>query len=52
MAASYKPSPLSYGSPRASPFRRPNLNVAIAVETDDAYPLANQTMATATTLHD
>jgi hypothetical protein len=23
MAASYKPSPLSYGSPRASPFRRP-----------------------------
>jgi hypothetical protein len=23
MTASYKPSPLSYGSPRASPFRRP-----------------------------
>lgn len=26
MAASYKPSPLSYGSPRSSPFRRPESN--------------------------
>lgn len=50
MAASYKPSPLSYGSPRASPFRRPESPMSPSpLRQTTPTPSPTKTMATATT---
>ncbi|PVH85094.1 EF-hand [Cadophora sp. DSE1049] len=50
MAASYKPSPLSYGSPRSSPFRRPDSNPTSPSPLRQSTPTPSPTkMATAST---
>jgi hypothetical protein len=50
MATSYKPSPLSYGSPRASPFRRPESPMSPSpLRQTTPTPSPTKTMAAATT---
>src|SRR5437868_3282635 len=49
MATSYKPSPLSYGSPRASPFRRPESPLSPSpLRQSTPNPSPTKTMAAAT----
>ncbi|KAK2630408.1 hypothetical protein QTJ16_001228 [Diplocarpon rosae] len=49
MAATYKPSPLSYGSPRTSPFRRPESNPSSPSPLRQSTPTPSPVkMATAT----
>ncbi|KAI9048894.1 hypothetical protein LZ554_006748 [Drepanopeziza brunnea f. sp. 'monogermtubi'] len=49
MATAYKPSPLSYGSPRSSPFRRPDSNPPSPLRQSTPNPSPTK-MATATTV--
>lgn len=50
MATSYKPSPLSYGSPRASPFRRPESPMSPSpLRQTTPTPSPSKTVPTATT---